>query len=143
LAREKWRTHFSIVAKCDIFLGKWQEAMNSTNVKEVYMRAEIEHFIDEYIDRFNKLGIHVNALVLFGSQARNTATISSDIDIAVVMDEDLPPRTRGELLCLGDETDMRFDVNLFFTTRDAVENATGDFDTNKYIREEGVVLWQS
>jgi len=107
------------------------------------MRAEIKHFINEYISRFNELGIHINSLVLFGSQAKNTATISSDIDIAVVMDEDLPPRARGELLCLGDEIDIRFNVDLFFTTKNALENATGDFDTNKYIREEGVVLWHS
>ena len=108
------------------------------------MRSEIKHFLDDYLNHFKKLKIcGVNALVLFGSQARSTATISSDIDIAVIMDDDLPPLTRGQLLSLGDEIDMRFDVNLFFTTKDALECATSSLDTNKYIREEGIMLWQA
>jgi len=107
------------------------------------MRPDVEQYLNEYIKQFKQLDIKVNALVLFGSQARGTATISSDIDIAVVMEEHLTPLDRGKLLSLGDEVDMRFETNLFFTTRNAVENATGDFDTNKYIKEEGVVLWQA
>ena len=107
------------------------------------MRVEIQNFLKEYVKKFEELNININSLILFGSQAKGTATISSDIDIAVVMDENLSPRIRGELLCLADEVDMRYDVNLFFTTKNALENATGHFDTNKYIKEEGVILWQS
>ena len=107
------------------------------------MRVEVKQFLDEYVSKFNELDTGANALVLFGSQARNTATISSDIDIAVVMNDDLSPRTRGELLSLGDEIDMRFDVNLFFTTQDALAAATNDLDTNTHIKKEGVVLWQA
>jgi len=107
------------------------------------MRAEVKHFLDEYLDRFKKMDIGVSSLILFGSQAKGTATISSDIDIAVVTDGELSPCARGQLLSLGDEIDMRFVVNLFFTTKIGLKNATDDFDTNKYIKEEGVVLWQS
>jgi len=107
------------------------------------MRPDVKQYLNEYIKQFERLDISINALVLFGSQARGTATISSDIDIAVVMGENLTPLDRGKLLSLGDEVDMRFETNLFFTTREAVEKATGDFDTNKYIKEEGVVLWQA
>ena len=107
------------------------------------MRAEVQAFLDEYVNRFKTLGVNINALVLFGSQARDTATITSDIDIAVIMNDDLSAYDRGELLSLGDDIDMRYDVNLFFTNKSALENASGCFDTNKYIREEGVVLWQS
>jgi predicted nucleotidyltransferase len=81
--------------------------------------------------------------VLFGSQARGTATISSDVDIAVVMNENLSARERGEIICLGDEIDEEFKTSIFFTTKHALENASGIFDTNKYIKEEGIVLWQS
>ncbi|MCL1786825.1 MAG: nucleotidyltransferase domain-containing protein [Defluviitaleaceae bacterium] len=107
------------------------------------MRTEVAEFLDMYVNRFKMLGLPVDALVLFGSQARNTATISSDIDIAVVMNDDLSPYDRGQLLNLGSEIDMRYDVDLFFTNKSALKNASGCFDTNKYIREEGVVLWQS
>ena len=89
------------------------------------------------------MNIDVDSLVLFGSQARGAATISSDIDIAVVMKNSLTPRERGEIICLGDEINEKIKTNFFFTTKQAIENATHIFDTNKYIKEEGVVLWQS
>ena len=106
------------------------------------MRSEVKHFLDKYINRIKELDMDINSIVLFGSQARETATISSDIDIAVITDKDLPHRDRGQLLCLNDEIDMRFEVNLFFTTKSNLENACGDFDTNKYIKKEGIVLWR-
>jgi len=107
------------------------------------MRPEIKRYVKEYVAQFKKLDIKIDALILFGSQAKGTATISSDIDIAVVMEKALSPLDRGKLLSLGDEVDMRFETNLFFTTKSAIKNATGDFDTNKYIKEDGVVLWQA
>jgi len=107
------------------------------------MRAEVKHFLTEYVNRFQVLNIEIDSLVLFGSQARGTATISSDIDIAVVTDNNFHTRSRGILMSLGEEIDTRFAVNLFFTTKNALENASDHFDTNKHIREEGLVLWQS
>jgi len=107
------------------------------------MRPEISDFLNEYIRRFKALNSNVDSLILFGSQARGTATIVSDIDIAVVTSGTLHPRTRGELMCLADEMDCQFDVNLFFTTRDNIENASEFFDTNSHIKKEGVILWQS
>ena len=107
------------------------------------MRSDVSSFLEKYVQRFECMGIkNVDALVLFGSQARGTAKVSSDIDIAVVMTESLSPLERGQLLSLGDDVDMRFETNLFFTTRKALDAAHRDLDTNKYIRDEGVILWQ-
>ena len=107
------------------------------------MRPEVRQYLDKYVEQFHTLDVKINSLILFGSQAKGTATISSDIDIAVVMDGNLSPLERGKLLSLGDEIDMRFETNLFFTTKNAIETAISNFDTNKYIREEGIVLWQA
>jgi len=107
------------------------------------MRAEVKHFLNEYVNRFQTLNIEIDSLILFGSQARGTATISSDIDIAVVTNANFHSRSKGILMSLGEEIDTRFNVNLFFTTKNALGNASDCFDTNKYIREEGIVLWQS
>lgn len=107
------------------------------------MRQDIKFFLSEYAAKFNQLKINVHSLILFGSQARGEASVSSDIDIAVVMDKKLSPLQRGQLLSLGDEIDIRYKVNLFFTNCEAVAQASSVFDTNKYIREEGIVLWQS
>jgi len=107
------------------------------------MRRDVSEFLEKYVAEFKNMGIkNVDSLVLFGSQARDTAKVSSDIDIAVVMSESLNSLERGQLLSLGDDVDMRFETNLFFTTRKALNDAHRDLDTNKYIRDEGVILWQ-
>ncbi|MCL2752666.1 MAG: nucleotidyltransferase domain-containing protein [Defluviitaleaceae bacterium] len=105
------------------------------------LKPFVREFLDEFVRRFTRLGIDAEALVLFGSQARGEAKLSSDIDIAVLATE-LSPTQRGALRGLGEEIDDRLTVNLFFTTKQALIEAEGVFDTNKYIRDEGVVLWQ-
>ena len=105
------------------------------------MSPYISEYLNKYIDEFKKLSIQIHALVLFGSQARGTATISSDVDIAVVMDSSLTRRERGILRCLGEDINPYVETNLFFTTLDDLANPTHHFDTNKYIKNEGVVLW--
>ena len=106
------------------------------------MRSCVGSFLEEYRKRFAALNVAVDSLVLFGSQAKGTATLSSDIDIAVVMNHPLSHFERGKILSLAEEIDPRFETNLFFTTQTAVSNGEGIFNTNKYIREEGVLLWQ-
>jgi len=105
------------------------------------LKPHIQNFLNDFVSKFEETGIRINSLVLFGSQARGTAVLSSDIDIAVVMDAPLSSQERGELRGIGEDIDFRINVDLFFTTRDALDNASGTFDTNKYIRDEGVVLW--
>ena len=105
------------------------------------MRPYIKEFLDKFVDRFEQLGIEVDSLILFGSQARGTAVVSSDIDIAVVMNESLCHLQRGILHELGERIEDWADVDLFFTTPEALKVATSELDTNRYIRDEGVVLW--
>ena len=105
------------------------------------MKPYVKEFLSKYVHQFETLNIDIHSLVLFGSQARGEATVSSDIDIAVVMKEDLTHFERGKLRCLGDDVDSRAEVNLFFTTQEAINFAQKDLDTNKYIREEGIKLW--
>lgn len=104
-------------------------------------RPHIQDFLQKYVSKFEETGIIIDSLILFGSQARDTAVLSSDVDIAVVMKTPLSSCERGELRGIGEDIDHRIETNLFFTTREALDAATDIFDTNKYIREEGVVLW--
>lgn len=104
--------------------------------------SSVVNFLNDYVNKFADLNICVQALVLFGSQARGSATLSSDIDIAVVMHNSLTRAEKGKLRCFGCEIDERVKVDLFFTTKEAIDNANGAFDTNKYIKEEGIVIWQ-
>jgi len=104
-------------------------------------RPHIQEYLQKYVAKYKETGIEAEALILFGSQARGDAVLSSDIDIAVVMNVPLTSKERGMLRGIGDEVDHRIETNLFFTNRAALDAAHDIFDTNKYIREEGVVLW--
>ena len=104
-------------------------------------KLHIQEFLQKYVAKFEETGIHIDSLILFGSQAKGTAVLSSDVDIAVVMDTPLTSLQRGQLRGIGEEIDHRICVDLFFTTREALNAATGTFDTNKYIRDGGVVIW--
>ncbi|MCL1786964.1 MAG: nucleotidyltransferase domain-containing protein [Defluviitaleaceae bacterium] len=104
-------------------------------------KPHIQDFLQKFVTKFEQTGIDVSALILFGSQARDTATLSSDVDIAVVMKAPLSPCHRGELRAIGEEINDAIETNLFFTTQEALDAATKIFDTNKYIREEGIILW--
>ena len=106
-----------------------------------HIKPHIQQFLTHYISKFQETNIDVDSLILFGSHARGTAILSSDIDIAVVMKHPLTSKERGHLRSLGEEIDDMIDTNLFFTTRQALEAPTQTFDTNKYIKEEGIVLW--
>jgi len=110
--------------------------------EESILRDEIKEFLKSYVNEFIKLNIDISSLILFGSQARGTATVLSDIDIAVVMIEPLTSLQRGLILNLPYDINENLEVNLFYTTEDALQNAEHIFDTNKYIREEGITLWQ-
>ena len=106
------------------------------------MREHIKQYLKQYVEKFEALNIAgVEALILFGSQARDSATISSDIDIAVVVSEPLDVRSRGLLRCLGDDINPHIETNLFFTTPEALESPQHHFDTNTHIKREGVALW--
>ena len=105
------------------------------------MKTYIKEFLENYIAKFEEMKIEIDSLILFGSQARGDAILSSDVDIAVVMKTPLTSEERGSLRCLGEDIDDSIETNLFFTTRQAIEDSARIFDTNKYIKEEGVVLW--
>ncbi|MCL2574729.1 MAG: nucleotidyltransferase domain-containing protein [Defluviitaleaceae bacterium] len=61
----------------------------------------MKDFLGRYLELFNASNINVDSIILFGSQARGTAMVSSDIDISVVMKESLSSQDRGHLRCLG------------------------------------------
>ena len=105
------------------------------------VRRYLRQYLDDYVEEFEKLNIDVNALILFGSHARGEGVLSSDVDIAVVMNEPLSSRERGILRCLGDEINPYIETDLFFTHVQALEGPTHHFDTNTHIKREGIVLW--
>ena len=87
----------------------------------------------------------VDAVVLFGSYARNEQSLYSDLDIAIVRNTANPTRMLEELhveQTLQDNL-TPLEVNVFYTQASKVTMADSPWDTNYNIRTEGKVLWQS
>lgn len=113
-------------------------------LEDIPIRSEIRGILQNYVNQVKNLNPDIISIILFGSQARGDSTIRSDIDLAIVMKDGaiIGPRERGEIHAISDYIDTPIEINLFFTTEKALDDAVGIFDTNKYIREEGVVIWQ-
>lgn len=109
-----------------------------------FARQEIQDVLGKYIPLLKNHSPLFKSAILFGSQARGEATIRSDIDIAIVMNDSSPltPRQRGDLIELSDDIDTTISINLFFTSTSLLDNAESIFDTNFHIKKEGVLLWQ-
>lgn len=81
--------------------------------------------------------VNPSKIILFGSYARMEYTISSDFDILLLTDEDLPRTIRGELTSILDENDS-----------DLVIYSTESFDRStcllsEQIRKDGILLWKA
>ena len=83
----------------------------------------------------------VEKLYLFGSYARKTNTVYSDIDIAVLVSEDFTIYDKADLYCLFSEIFPDRDTSLFITTEQAL-TTTNCLDVNYSVREEGVLVWK-
>ena len=82
---------------------------------------------------------HISALYLFGSHARNEATILSDVDFAVV--SQIPAKVnRGCLNYAAESFDIPCDF--VYTTDKAIAASTSELDVNFQIKTKGVLLWQ-
>ncbi len=79
------------------------------------------------------------SIVLFGSQARGTAKITSDIDLAIISEVDLTMDKRLEIIEMLEDYPQPMNYQLFFT---CVSNLDTDkyFDANYHIKREGVLL---
>ncbi|GHV14751.1 hypothetical protein FACS1894219_11120 [Clostridia bacterium] len=105
------------------------------------MRSEIKQFLDQVVRRYSSENLPIESVILFGSQARGDAKISSDVDLAIVTLPNLTHTERGKIICIPDEYNECIKTNLYFTTADNLASASLWNDTNYHIRNEGIVLW--
>jgi len=80
-------------------------------------------------------------LMVFGSYARGDAKINSDLDIALLVEGDFSRTDRAVVRELFSRFYDNIDINLFCTTQEKIETAQSKFDANRWIREEGKVIW--
>ena len=102
------------------------------------LKTDIETIIAAIVEKA-KQDPHVDAIYLFGSYAKGTSTICSDIDFAFV--SNVPEKiNRSMLRYAADAFDI--DCDFVYTTHDKLSAAVSALDVNFHIRNEGVLLWQ-
>lgn len=84
-------------------------------------------------------------IVLFGSHARNQATIRSDVDLACIFTTAEAQQREDKPLLMGlfEDTFRYLDIDLFCTTVDKLLHTEKKNDANYWIREEGDVIWKA
>ena len=106
--------------------------------KRVLFQEEVRKIIAALMPAFAR-DENICRVILFGSQIKNTATIMSDIDLAIVSDN---PQLidRKALNHIAEAFDITCDF--VYTTPTAIRLATRELDTNNSIRKEGVTIWE-
>jgi predicted nucleotidyltransferase len=62
--------------------------MFNINLTRVVVRVSIKDIVNEFRKRLNaELGCHIEKVILFGSASRSDYTAESDIDVALVLNE--------------------------------------------------------
>ena len=108
------------------------------------MRKEVNHIIDRLCRALRgRYGEQLVEVILFGSQARNEATMESDIDVLVVlenlqMDPFLEYQNWGDWVVeiLLEDQEL---VNLVFTSRERFDEVNTPLYRNIHL--EGIVLY--
>lgn len=93
---------------------------------------------------FNTNGKNVEAIILYGSEARGTATEESDIDIAVIIEhytEEMHQQMIDAVVDLELEYNKVISVLLINNTQFNVWKNVSPFYTN--IKKDGIELWKA
>jgi predicted nucleotidyltransferase len=82
----------------------------------------------------------ISQVILFGSFAKNTARVGSDIDIALVSQESWTFEDRSTVREIFEEFECGSELSFFFTTENNLLSDDKN-NANYWIRNEGVSLW--
>ena len=98
-------------------------------------RTEIQEFATQVAQRYSP-----QRIILFGSQANNTSSVDSDVDLLVVLDHN--GRNVHKAIDILVDLDPRFPIDLLVRTPADIESrvAMNDFFIRNIV-EKGVVLY--
>ena len=109
-----------------------------TKINAARADAELSDIIRALTPAFEEDG-HILKAILFGSCVRGEATVTSDIDIAVI--SDAPSEIdRRRLIYIAESFGV--DVDFVYTTPKLLYQAENVLDINYSIRTEGVTIWE-
>jgi len=112
----------------------------SSNWKSLRLRKSTRDYLERLSTRnfINK----VRYIILFGSEARGSAQLTSDIDIAVISDEPLTREERVDINFPDDEANLTPANSRFVFSLTDYLNTSNKFDVNYNIREEGIIIYE-
>jgi len=89
--------------------------------------------------------IGIRQITVFGSHARGTATLRSDIDLALIYDKEVDEAKsdRAVMYDLLSDVVPEIEITLFGTTFEKIANAHECKTANYGIRREGVMVWEA
>ena len=115
-------------------------------VKELWEREKkklrhleygVKIVISEFLRGVSEL-MEINKVILFGSHAKGTASVNSDIDLAVVFEKDLKPEIEVARVVKKLEKKFRSEIQIHYFT----EKSFGrENRLVKEIKREGIKVW--
>lgn len=84
-------------------------------------------------------------IILYGSVAREEASQESDIDIAIVIQEDMDDKTREEFVHWSADMDLKYDsvFSIIDISEERMEKWGKILPFYRNVQEEGIVLWKA
>lgn len=108
--------------------------MLTNTIKDELVRGLLEIFKD-----------NIEAIILYGSVARNESTQESDVDIAIIIRTDMSDITREKFIQWSAELDLRYDrVFSIVDIQEKNMQKWGDvLPFYQNVQKEGIVLWKA
>jgi predicted nucleotidyltransferase len=111
----------------------------------MYVAEMIPAISDSLEKQKNKIPRGRQQIIVFGSDARGTATLRSDIDLALIYENEADELREDRAVMhhlLHDVTPLT-EVTFFGTTFNKLAEATKPTTANYGIKKEGVVIWEA
>jgi len=87
---------------------------------------------------------NIEAIILYGSVARNESTPESDIDIAIIVKKDMDETTREKFIQWSAEMDLRYDrvFSIVDIQEEKMQKWGNVLPFYRNVQKEGIVLWK-
>ncbi len=87
---------------------------------------------------------NIEAIILYGSVARNESTPESDIDIAIIVKNDMDETTREKFIQWSAEMDLRYDrvFSIVDIQEEKMQKWGNVLPFYQNVQKEGIVLWK-
>lgn len=88
---------------------------------------------------------NIEAIILYGSVARNESTPESDIDIAVIVKKGMDIETKDRFICWAADMDLRYDrvFSIVDIEKENLQKWGKSLPFYQNVQKEGIVLWKA